>query len=352
MNGFASSILTLLLSWMRSFINNFWLLLTSERGGSFLAFFRAHWKTLFLLLCVGGFLLDFVIYLIRWRPHYVWGTRLDRIRRKHRNEPNDWREQDASFYPQRVPVPPPPPRQMPPQEDFPSELPPLPVMDAPYGSAADSYARQDMLSYYASTPNPYAQPLSTPFDSPVFTADSPTRVSPQDSFFPAEPFDNPGENLNPAFGASRPEPAQYLHDIQAGFAPPLPPQELYPPYAAAQSDPVHPGLDLETFQQNVGLSAPDTPAQDTSFQDSSPYPSAEAVPGANWVSFQPTESEEAVPPRGSLSQFFQKARNLVSIRDEDNPPTIRDLQSSVDMRKAFHRPVFPHGDSQEGGDNE
>ncbi|MEG0996561.1 MAG: hypothetical protein RSH26_06325, partial [Clostridia bacterium] len=78
MNGFTNTILTLLLSWLKALFNSLWRLFTSESGGSIYSFLSNHWKTIFLILCVGGFVLDRVIYFIRWRPYYVWSSRLHR----------------------------------------------------------------------------------------------------------------------------------------------------------------------------------------------------------------------------------------------------------------------------------
>jgi len=85
MNGFTNSILTLLLGWLRSLFNAVWTLLGSEDGGTMITFFRQNWKTIFLVLCLGGFIIDRVIYFIRWRPYYVWGSKR-RYRRAHRQQ--------------------------------------------------------------------------------------------------------------------------------------------------------------------------------------------------------------------------------------------------------------------------
>lgn len=79
MNGFANAILTLLLSWMRVLVNDLWRLLSSEDAGLFYRFLAANWKVIVLILCAGGFVIDRIIYLIRWRPYYVWSSRLGRL---------------------------------------------------------------------------------------------------------------------------------------------------------------------------------------------------------------------------------------------------------------------------------
>ena len=82
MNGFANAILTLLLSWMRVLVNDLWRLLSSEDAGIFYRFLAANWKMIVLILCAGGFVIDRIVYLIRWRPYYVWSSKLGRLRRR------------------------------------------------------------------------------------------------------------------------------------------------------------------------------------------------------------------------------------------------------------------------------
>ena len=75
MNGFTNAILSLVLGWLRSLLNAVWALLGSEDGGMLITLLRDHWKLIFLILCVGGFILDRTVYLIRWRPYAVWAAR-------------------------------------------------------------------------------------------------------------------------------------------------------------------------------------------------------------------------------------------------------------------------------------
>ena len=79
MNGFTNSLLSVLLSWVRSLVGNLWSFAGSDGGGSFYNFMAAHWLTVVVVLCAGGFVVDRLIYLIRWRPYYVWGSKLRRL---------------------------------------------------------------------------------------------------------------------------------------------------------------------------------------------------------------------------------------------------------------------------------
>ena len=108
MNGFANAILTLLLSWMRVLVNDLWRLLSSEDAGLFYRFLAANWKVIVLILCAGGFVIDRIIYLIRWRPYYVWSSRLGRLKRARAARHGDvYPEEEPSSSPdgQEVPFP-------------------------------------------------------------------------------------------------------------------------------------------------------------------------------------------------------------------------------------------------------
>ena len=120
-----------------------------------------------------------------------------------------------------------------------------------------------------------------------------------------------------------------------GYTPmPMPPLPGTPqPIQQGGETAVHPGLDLETFQQNIGLGA-------GSQLPSPSAPDAEAYP--NFTPFPEADRPEpaGAKPRG-LGALAKRARTLVGGEDERNPLSIRDLQSTVDVKNAFHAPVYP-----------
>ena len=62
----------------------------------FYRFLAANWKVIVLILCAGGFVIDRIIYLIRWRPYYVWSSRLGRLKRARAVRHGDvYPEEDA-----------------------------------------------------------------------------------------------------------------------------------------------------------------------------------------------------------------------------------------------------------------
>ncbi len=372
MNGFANAILTLLLSWMRVLINDLWRLLSSEDAGILYRFLAANWKLVVLILCAGGFVIDRIVYLIRWRPYYVWSSKLGRLRRRRagRHGGVEMPEAEAAFPVQEAPG-----IQEPPVPDSPDSYVPesfeqayAPAFDATraYAPAADfapapqspgmdqatvQYAPLEQGPFYA----PYTQPYQPPQDlDPVFD-EAEDRWEEGDAL--VRPlWDNPAEGMDSSFGAPRPEPLQSIRDMQAGFAPPKPPEELYAPPAApvpppaVESTPVHPGLDAEEFRERLGL----TQAPPLSTPQEEPEEAQEGRPVMQPPVFHPfTMRSDAPAPtqgRGALRRLAKKARDLVGVDDEDHRPTIHDLQTTVDVTQAFHEPVYPQPRDQQGGE--
>ncbi|MBQ7455713.1 MAG: hypothetical protein IJS53_04655 [Clostridia bacterium] len=75
MNYLADSLLTALLSWMRSLFGGF-LSLVQGDGSGFLSWMKNRWFVLAVFLCLAGGAIDFLVYLLRWSPQQVWRSRL------------------------------------------------------------------------------------------------------------------------------------------------------------------------------------------------------------------------------------------------------------------------------------
>ena len=142
----------------------------------------------------------------------------------------------------------------------------------------------------------------------------------------------------PVFGTPQAEPAHYLQDVQSGFAPQPTPEQLYTPHPESL-EPIHPGLDIETFQQNIGLTNANALNNDSHRDE------AESYPGFSPFSVTAQPETPDAKPRG-LGALAKKARSFVSGDDERNPRSIRDLQPTVDMKNAFHAPVYPKKKSE------
>lgn len=420
MNGFANAILSLLLGWLRTLFNAVWALLGSESSGTFVDLLRNHWQIIFLVMCVGGFVVDRVIYLIRWRPYRLWSAR--RKRRRHYADDAQYDQEPPEPYAggYRSPYTP-PPRYAEPEEyadeyaqdepaPYPDDTtryqPPTPYAPAyrrpsqgqntgyapPASFAPQAFAPQTSYvqapsppavpTAYAATPPlanrataypaanfrhgdttvfspdasfaptisysavPYSAPVEPePFvDEPRFDDDPAAWNAPQSAFEDfaprLSPDYNPAAGMKPVFGTSQPEPFRYLQDMQAAYAPPVEPEQPYVrPKEPSATEPVHPGLDIQTFQQNIGLT------NSGALEDTAPRDAAEAFP--NFAPFPVATQSETVDgkPRG-LGALAKKARSFVSGEDERNPRSIRDLQPTVDVKSAFHAPVYPKKKSE------
>ncbi|MEG2603570.1 MAG: hypothetical protein RSB91_01465 [Clostridia bacterium] len=420
MNGFTNTILTLLLSWLKALFNSLWRLFTSESGGSIYSFLSNHWKTIFLILCVGGFVLDRVVYFIRWRPYYVWSSRLHRLHRL-RGARGDTADTQAPAYASKPETPAPQPAMEPPERPAYADAstqtavyqpaqafyapitsvqpqastfaPPAEVDAAapflgtqiqkqgvqpifvehapafvPHAEHPDDYAQATV--HYApiaqSIPKehvPYHQPYVPPHDlEPVFDEElgsweqSAALVRP----LAQSAYRDPAEGMTRTFGSSKPEPVDYIRDMQAGFAPMLPPEQLYAPLRAAQptmeplvapsqSGPIHPGLDSNAFRHSFGLSPAKSLSMGEMEADEPAMQAAAHVP--TFMPYAPGQGTAAVQQRRNpFAGFAKKARSLVGVENEDHRATIHDLQPTVDMRTAFHEPVYPKQNENESSD--
>lgn len=299
MNGFANSILSILLSWIRALVANIWVIINSEDGGTVYRFFAANWLRLLVFLLVFGYIADRIIYLIRWRPYYVWLSRLDRLRGRKKTSETESIPIDSS-----EPVP-----------DI--AVPATVYQSSPFPMNAYAPAKQTSSRLPESNAMAYASPADEPlYDEPVAEWD-------EDASWQAEP------EIRPERTASM----DYYRDMEAGYAPAVPPEQLYAPRIrsvaqAAPAAPVHPGLDAETFRQTAGL------------ED---QPPSEPVPVVRAPAFKPftvREETEPVQPQSALSRLARRARSLMGTSDE-NQLSFRDLHSTVDVSKAFHDPVYP-----------
>ena len=78
MNNFANSLLHILLSWMRALFSGL-LNFFQDTSTGFIVWLSGHWIALAVVLITVGVLMDAFIYMLRWRPQYVWRTRLNHV---------------------------------------------------------------------------------------------------------------------------------------------------------------------------------------------------------------------------------------------------------------------------------
>lgn len=370
MNGFTNTILTLLLSWLKALINNIWRVLRSENGGAFYQFLCANWKGIVAVLLVGGVVADAIIYLIRWRPYYVWSSKLGRLHRSKQAEVQSPEEAYEPSYEPPVSEPFAPPRPEPQ-----AYVPPLqpsytpqagtrvfaPVTSEPFDYGAEQplatmrYA--PMAQGAAAVPAPYASPYVPPENlEPVFD-EADVDWNESDPLVQPPAWSNPAHDMEASFGTPQPEPLAYLRDMQAGFARPLPPEQLYAPPREPelqQEAPVHPGLDDAALRQNFRLTEDEIdPSQEPDAWDDQPREPAPMMHAPKFHPFTaPREGEDQNVQRGRnpLARFAKRARDLVGVEDDEHRPTIHDLQSTVDVTRAFHEPVYPQSRDRRDGE--
>ncbi len=75
MNAFAEGFFQVLLGWLRAASQRAMSLLSDRGQGSFLVWLGGHWLWVVLILCIGGVLIDYTVWMLRWRPDLVWKTR-------------------------------------------------------------------------------------------------------------------------------------------------------------------------------------------------------------------------------------------------------------------------------------
>lgn len=92
MNFIADSLFSVLLGWTRSLFNDLWNMITNDSSG-FTGFLQRFWLPIILILLIGGSLIDYIIWLVRWRPYYIWSARIrQRLQRKQLSRTSHYME--------------------------------------------------------------------------------------------------------------------------------------------------------------------------------------------------------------------------------------------------------------------
>ncbi len=71
MNRFATSLISSLLGWLRSFFQELLQAFSGSGSGSFLSWLNRYWFVAFLLLLLLGCAADLTVYVLRWRPFLI-----------------------------------------------------------------------------------------------------------------------------------------------------------------------------------------------------------------------------------------------------------------------------------------
>ena len=72
-NQFIESLVEVMLSWMRWLTSWFWNIVNSKgTSGGFLRWFSENWISLAVFLIIAGVVIDWLVWMIRWRPYWLW----------------------------------------------------------------------------------------------------------------------------------------------------------------------------------------------------------------------------------------------------------------------------------------
>lgn len=93
MGQFAGMLFRLLLGWVQTAVSWLWNLITNADVSAWLRWLMDNWLILLVLLCIGGILIDFMVYLLRWQPYRVWRHFLRRLSGKEADGEEQMQEQ-------------------------------------------------------------------------------------------------------------------------------------------------------------------------------------------------------------------------------------------------------------------
>lgn len=96
MGQFAGTLFRLLLGWVQTAVSWLWNLAANADVSAGLHWLLDHWLMLLALLCIGGVLVDFLVYLLRWQPYRVWRSFLQRLKGKAEEASETTPEQPVS----------------------------------------------------------------------------------------------------------------------------------------------------------------------------------------------------------------------------------------------------------------
>lgn len=93
MGSFTQSLLNISLSWLRSVVESLWAIVNSDTTKSSLEWMGKHWIVPVAVIILVGIGMDYLIWLIRWRPFYVWRSSFARLKRRLSGQKEETEEQ-------------------------------------------------------------------------------------------------------------------------------------------------------------------------------------------------------------------------------------------------------------------
>ena len=79
MNAFADTLLSILFGWLRTLVEGIWSASSSGRFQRLFVWLGDNWYWVLIALCILCTVMDYLIWLIRWRPYIIWRNKLRRL---------------------------------------------------------------------------------------------------------------------------------------------------------------------------------------------------------------------------------------------------------------------------------
>lgn len=86
MGTLADSLFNVLMGWVRALVNGIWALFTTDHT-TLLEFLGKNWIMIVVVILAAGLAIDWLVWLIRWRPYHLWAKRARRF--LHLPEPEE-----------------------------------------------------------------------------------------------------------------------------------------------------------------------------------------------------------------------------------------------------------------------
>ena len=86
MGTLADSLFNVLMGWVRALVNGIWALFTTDHT-TLLEFLGKNWIMIVVVILTAGLAIDWLVWLIRWRPYHLWAKRARRF--LHLPEPEE-----------------------------------------------------------------------------------------------------------------------------------------------------------------------------------------------------------------------------------------------------------------------
>ena len=71
-NEFTQGVVEILLGWIRWLTSWVWDFFQADMAGGFISWFAAHWLSMAVTFMIIGLIADFIVWMIRWRPYWLW----------------------------------------------------------------------------------------------------------------------------------------------------------------------------------------------------------------------------------------------------------------------------------------